>query len=59
MSDKRQCVGVILNPKDPRQGNRCSRWAKQGSEYCGAHQGEGGTGVPYDQQNLTRRVGVS
>ena len=39
MATKRQCAGVIGNPKDPRKGNPCSRYAVNGSDMCAVHGG--------------------
>ena len=39
MATKKQCAGVIGNPKDPRKGNPCSRYAVNGSDMCAVHGG--------------------
>jgi hypothetical protein len=54
MADKRQCAGTIINPKNAKFGERCSRFAKRGSEYCNLHGGNHVRGVGHPE-TLERR----
>ncbi|MET4781861.1 hypothetical protein ABIB56_001861 [Glaciihabitans sp. UYNi722] len=53
MSAKRQCAGVIVNPKSPSLGEPCSRWAVNGSDMCAVHGGSDKLGLlsPQDLKN--------